>query len=434
MMPLVPDEPTPDARLAPVQRRTVAVVVTAQVFGGLGLAAGVSVGVLIARQMLDSALLAGVPLAAGTAGGAAAAIGLSRLMGREGRRPGLVTGYALGATGSATVVLAAQTQSFLLLCLGMAVFGSGNVASLLARYAGADLAPAHSRGRALSLVLFATTFGAVAGPTLVGPTRAAAEAWGLPALTGPFLLAAVAYLVAAAVLAVLLRPDPLLLARAQAAGAAEPAGATEPAEAAAPPARAGSGSWAAVVRGRAALGLLAIVAAQFVMVLMMTMTPVHMADHGHGLTVIGFVISAHIAGMYALSPVAGWLTDRMGRVATIVAGAGVLAAAGVLGGIADPDARVALTLSLFLLGLGWSLVLVAGSTLLTDSVPLDLRAQAQGNADLLVGVSATVAAAGSGVVLDLAGWVAVASVTVAAAVLTATVAVARHGTAVPVRP
>jgi MFS family permease len=313
----------------------------------------------------------------------------------------------------------------------MAVFGSGNVASLLARYAGADLAPAHSRGRALSLVLFATTFGAVAGPTLVGPTRTAAEAVGLPALAGPFLLAAVAYLVAAAVLAVLLRPDPLMLARAQPVEAATTAA---PGASVVPPARAGSGSWAAVVRGRAALGLLAIVAAQFVMVLMMTMTPVHMADHGHGLTVIGFVISAHIAGMYALSPVAGWLTDRVGRVATIVAGAGMLAAAGLLGGIADPDARAALTVSLFLLGLGWSLVLVAGSTLLTDSVPLHLRAQAQGNADLLVGASATVAAAGSGVVLDLAGWAAVAAVTVAAAVLTATVAVARHGTAVTVRP
>jgi MFS family permease len=318
-----------ESRVAAVQRRTLVVVVAAQVLGGLGLAAGVSVGVLIARQLLDSALLAGLPLAAATAGGAAAAIGLSRVMARGGRRPGLVAGYLLGAVGSVGVVVAAQVESFPLLCLAMAVFGSGNVASLLARYAGADLAPAHSRGRALSLVLFATTFGAVAGPNLVGPTRRVAESLGLPSLTGPFLLAAVAYVLAAAVLAVLLRPDPLLLARERADGDGRAAAA-----AAVPVTRSAAGSWAAVTRGRAVLGLAAIAVAQFVMVLMMSMTPVHMADHGHGLGFVGFVIGAHIAGMYAFSPLAGWLTDRIGRVATVVSGAGALAAAGLLGGLA----------------------------------------------------------------------------------------------------
>jgi MFS family permease len=180
------------------------------------------------------------------------------------------------------------------------------------------------------------------------------------------------------------------------------------------------------------LGLVAIAVAQFVMVLMMSMTPIHLADHGHGLGVIGFVIGAHIAGMYAFSPLAGWLTDRIGRVATIMAGAGALAAAGLLGGLADPDARVVLTVALFLLGLGWSLALVAGSTLLTDSVPVELRAKAQGNVDLVVGASATVAGAGSGVVLDLGGWATIATVTAAAAVvMAATVLVRRR---VPVAP
>ncbi|MGF1664343.1 MAG: MFS transporter, partial [Kineosporiaceae bacterium] len=197
------------------------------------------------------------------------------------------------------------------------------------------------------------------------------------------------------------------------------------APAAAPVTRGAAGSWAAVTRGRAVLGLAAIVVAQFVMVLMMSMTPVHMADHGHGLGVIGFVIGAHIAGMYAFSPLAGWLTDRVGRVATIVSGAGALAAAGLLSGLADPDARAALTVALFLLGLGWSLALVAGSTLLTDSVPLELRAKAQGNADLVVGASATVAGAGSGVVLDLGGWATIATVTAAAAVVMAAAVLAR---------
>lgn len=427
-----------DAPLDPaaLQRRTLVVVVAAQVLGGVGLAAGVAVGALIARDMLDSATLSGVPLAAATAGGAAAAIALSRLMALEGRRVGLVTGYGLGAVGSAIVVLAAQIESFAVLCLGMAIFGSGNVASLLARYAGADLAPPRGRGLALSLVLFATTFGAVAGPNLVAPTRSAAEALGLPPLSGPFLLSAAAYLVAAAVLAALLRPDPLLVAWRLAEDAATLPAETAAADATRPGGTAGGdehrpggpapsppapgGSWAALIRGRAATGLLAMLVAQFVMVMMMTMTPVHMADHGHSVVVIGFVISAHIAGMYLPSPVAGVLTDRIGRVPTIVAGGAVLVMAGLIAGLADPDARVALSVALFLLGAGWSLALVAGSTLLTDAVPLELRAQAQGNADLVVGVSATVAGAGSGVVLATVGWVAIATLTaVAAAAMTA---------------
>ncbi len=396
----------------------------AQVLGGVGLAAGVAVGALLARELLDDALLSGIPGALATAGGAAAAIGLSRLMAREGRRPGLVLGYVGGAMGAAVVVVAAQVGSFTLLCMGMALFGAGNVASLQARYAGADLASPERRGTALSIVLFATTFGAVAGPNLLGPTQRLAEAIGLPALAGPFLVSAVAYLLAATLLAVALRPDPLLLARAIAAEAAA-AAADQPGPGSPEPAERPIGSWQALARGPAAIGVAAMVTAQFVMVMMMTMTPVHMADHGQGLVVIGFVISAHIAGMYLPSPLSGLMADRVGRVRTIVAGAGVLATAGVVAALADPDGRAGLTVALFLLGLGWSLCLVAGSALLTDAVPLSIRPQAQGNADLLVGLSAASASAGSGVVLDLAGWVAIATITVAAALAIGSVAVAR---------
>jgi len=408
-----------DADLAAVQRRTLSVIVAGQVLGGVGLAAGVAVGALLARDLLDDALLSGLPGALATAGGAAAAIGLSRLMARSGRRPGLVLGYVMGAVGSAVVIGAAQAGDFVLLCAGMALFGAGNVASLQARYAGADLARPEHRARSLSIVLFATTFGAVAGPNLLGPTQRLAEELGLPSLAGPFVVAAAAYLAAAVLLAALLRPDPLLLARSHAAETA-----TEPVVAQRVP-----GSWAVLAHGRAAIGVAAMVTAQFVMVMMMTMTPVHMADHGQGLVVVGFVISAHIAGMYLPSPLSGILADRAGRIPTVLLGAGVLAVSGVTAMVADPDGRVGLTVALFLLGLGWSLCLVAGSALLTDAVPLSVRPQAQGNADLLAGLSAAAGSAGSGVVLDLAGWAAIAIITVTAALAVTTFTLARSARA-----
>lgn len=413
------------SRIAAVQRRTLAVVVAGQVLGGAGLAAGGTVGSLIARDMLGSQALSGLPVTASTAGGALATIGLSRLMSGRGRRPGLVAGYSLGAAGSLVVVLATSLQSFVLLCAGMAVFGSGNVASLLARYAGADLASPETRGRAISAVLFGTTFGAVAGPNLVGPAGELATAAGVPPLAGPFLISAAAYVLAAAMLAVLLRPDPLLLAR-EVVAAGLPDGATAAPEP--------GGSWAALGRGRALLALSAILVAQFVMIMMMTMTPVHMADHGHGITVIGFVISVHIAGMFLLSPLSGFLTDRIGRIPTLVAGAAVLVTAGVLGGLAHPEDPVLLTVALFLLGLGWSFSLVAGSTLLTESVPLDLRARAQGNADLLVGATGALASGGSGLILDVGGYLTIGLLTAGAALTMGLVAAGRVTTRAAAAP
>ena len=390
---------------AAVQRRTLRTLVVTQVLGGAGLASGVAVGSLIARDLGGSDALAGLPAAVSTTGGALAAVPLSRLMARAGRRPGLALGYATGAVGALVVVGAAAAEVFALLLVGMALFGAGTTANLLARYAAADCATPHARGRALSTVLFATTFGAVAGPNLAEPADALGRDLGLPQLAGPFVLSVVAYLSAAVAVLLLLRPDPLLTARAQ--GAADVAG----------PAGPRGSVWSLVLRGPALVGLSAMVGAQFVMVAMMTMTPVHMLGHGHDLGVIGFVISAHIAGMYLLSPVGGWLTDRVGRPATLQLGAGALLAAGVLGALADPRTVPLLTVALFLLGLGWSLSLVAGSALLVDAVPLDRRAQAQGNADLLVGLAGATGGLGAGLVLALSGFAVIALGTAAVAVL-----------------
>jgi MFS family permease len=384
----------------------VRVLVLSQVLGGVGLAAGVAVGALLAADLLDGDALTGIPSAAATAGSAAAAVPLSRLMARAGRRPGLVAGYLLGASGAAVVLASAQLRSFAALVVGMTLFGAGNAASLLARYAAADLAEPHHRARAVSTVLFATTFGAVAGPNLVEPTGALARAVSLPELAGPFLLSLAAYGLAAVVVGALLRPDPLLVAR----GGAGPA-----------PVAPTGGAWALVLRGPALAGLAAMVGAQFVMVAMMTMTPVHMLAHGHDLGVIGFVIGVHIAGMFAFAPLAGLLADRFGNRTAIRAGALALAAAGLTGALAAPSSAPVLAVALFLLGLGWSLALVGGSALLTASVPPPQRARAQGSGDLFVGLAGAVGGLGSGVVLALSGFAVLGLLTaaVAAALLAA---------------
>ena len=270
--------------VAQVQRRTLRVLVATQLLAGVGLAAGVAVGALLAADLLGGQALTGLPAALATAGGALAAVPISRLMTRSGRRPGLAAGYA---TCAAAVLAAAQVRSFALLLAGMLLFGAGNTASLLARYAAADLAAAHQRGRAISAVLFATTFGAVTGPNLVEPAGALARAVALPPLAGPFLLSVAAYAFAALLVTGLLRPDPLLIAR-----TGEPAGAPAPE----------ASAWVQVLRGPALTGLSAMVSARFVMVALMTMTPVHMRAHNHTLGVIGFVIGAHTRRDVRLRP------------------------------------------------------------------------------------------------------------------------------------
>ncbi len=384
-----------------LQRRTLRVLVVAQLFAGVGLASGISVAALLARDLLGGAALSGLPIAVAAAGGALAALPLSRLMARSGRRPGLAAGYLTGASGCAVVLAAAELGSFLLLVAGMVLFGVGNTAGLLARYAATDLALPERRGRAVSTILFATAFGAIAGPNLVGPAGAVARSWSLPALAGPFLLSLAAYVVAAAVITTSLRPDPLL-----AAGEDTPVG----------PARGASSGWGVILHGAALAGLLAMVGAQFVMVAMMSMTPLHMSGHGHGLGVIGFVISMHIAGMYLFSPVGGYLNDRFGSPFAITLGAGALLLAGLLGALSSPASVVLLTVALFLLGLGWGLSLVGGTSLLTASVPAEKRVAAQGNADVLVGLAGASGGISSGILLALSGFAAIGLVTAGVAV------------------
>ena len=379
---------------AELQQQTLRVLVVAQVLSGAGLAAGITVGALLAQDMLGSTGLAGLPSALFTAGSALAAVGVGRISQSHGRRPGLATGYAVGAVGSVGVVVAAVLDSPVLLFGALFIYGAGSATNLQARYAGADLADPGHRARAISTVLVATTLGGVVGPLLAAPTGQLAHMVGVPHLAGPFLLAAVAYAAAAAFLAVRLRPDPLLHAREVAASEAA-TGAQPGAVPVAAPAEVSHGIF---------LGTLVMVLTQIVMVAIMTMTPVHMHDHGHGTGAAGAVIAVHVAAMYLPSPLTGRLVDRVGSTTMAVASGGTLLAAGLLAASAPDDSVVLLALALALLGLGWNFGLVSGSAIITNAAPLETRARTQG----LVDVSIAVAGAGgglmSGVVVGLASY------------------------------
>lgn len=408
---------------ARVQRRTVRVLVLTQAVGAVGITIGIATASLLARDISGSEGQAGLAQTSQVLGAAVAAYLLARVMARRGRRVGLATGYLLGASGAVLAVVAGVVSSMPLLLLGALLLGSTTAANSGARYAATDLAEPQHRGRALSVVVWATTVGAVAGPNLTGPAAATARALGIPELTGPFALGAVGMLAAALVVGTLLRPDPLLLAR-DLAGVdrAAPQGT----------------SWGRV---RTALRdhpvLVAAVAglagAHAAMVAVMVMTPLHMEHGGAELRVIGVVISIHVLGMFAFSPVVGWLADRAGRPATLGTG-GVLLLGSLLLSAAAPEGSSALIVAgLFLLGLGWSFATVAASTLVADHAPLDARADVQGAADLVMNLAAAAAGGLAGLVVAVAGYpqLALGSMLLAGVVVVAAVVAGRSADGVP---
>ena len=386
------DAPPEEASRAAVQRRVLTVVVVAQIFSGAGLAAGITVGALLAQQMLGSTGLAGLPAALFTGGSAAAALAIGRISQRYGRRPGLALGYLVGAVGALGSAFAAITDSIWLLLASLTVYGAGAATNLQARYAGADLAEPDRRGRAVSTVLVATTLGAVAGPNLVGLTGDLAESAGVPALSGPFFLAAAAYGASALVLQAFLRPDPLLTATrwaGPAAAADVSPGATER---------------AAASRRVVVVAATAMVLTQVAMVALMTMAPIHMTEHGQGLDAVGVVIAVHIAAMYLPSPVTGWLADRYGRRPVLFGAGVVLALAGMSGALSDPESVVLASLTLGLLGLGWNLGLIGGTALITDATGVHERARTQGAVDLTIALAGASGGLASGVIVASASF------------------------------
>jgi MFS family permease len=319
---------------------------------------------------------------------------------RHGRRPSLAAAYSVAAIGSIVVVLAAIQGAIPLLLAGFVLFGGATAAGLQARFAAVDLAPAALRGRHLSIVVWGTTLGAVAGPNLAAPAGASLDNYGIPTLAGPFVFSALLFGLAAFALMLLMRPDPAILGRR--AGAQSTEGARRQKQVGMRVALRAVAS-----DPSARLGVIAMAVGHVVMVGVMAMTPVHIRSAGHDaadtLRIVGVVLSLHIAGMYAFSPVIGWLTDRFGRLPIIFAGIALLLTACALAGSAGHDsARLAIGLTI--LGIGWSSTIVAGSTLLSESVSVDLRTSAQGLSDATMGLAGASAGALSGVIVDAWGF------------------------------
>ncbi|MFG2559601.1 MFS transporter [Streptomyces sp. NPDC048496] len=385
--------PVTAAELPALRRRTSAVLIASQILGGLGVPIGIALAPVLATQVSGSEALSGLAPTASVTGTALLSLPLAALMTSRGRRPGLVLAYLIGALGAGLVVVASVVGSFPLLLLGMAGFGAGSSANLQARFAAADLAEPDRRGRAISTVIWATTIGSVLGPNIAAPAGRVFRSTSIPETAGPFLWAAGIFLLAAVVVAVLLRPDPLLTARALAPQDSRSAGGRS--------LRAGIAAVRASPMAR--LALVTVAGSHTAMVSIMVMTPVDLGHHGADLQLIGLVISGHIAGMYAFSPVMGWLSDRFGRLAVIGLAVGLLSCAALLAGTAGPS-HGQTAAGLFVLGLGWSAGLVAGSALLTDSVPQPARAAVQGLSDLTMNTAAGIGGAVAGVIVSQAGY------------------------------
>lgn len=386
--------PVSEGELPALRRRITAVLIASQILGGLGVATGIALAAMLAQEVSGTEALSGLAPTATVAGTALLSMPLAALMTARGRRPGLVLAYLIAALGAVVVVVAAVISNFPLLLLGMAGFGAGSSANLQARFAAADLAEPERRGRAISTVVWATTIGAVLGPNIAAPTGRSVSGLGIPAAAGPFLWAAGVFLVSAVMVFVLLRPDPLLTARAMSPADRSPEGRSL---------RAG----VRAVRDSplARLALVTVAVSHTAMVSIMSMTPVALSHHGADIQLIGLVISGHIAGMYAFSPLMGWLADRIGRLAVIGLAAGLLSVAALLAGTAGAS-HGQTSAGLFVLGLGWSAGLVAGSTLLTDSVPQPARAAVQGLSDLTMNTAAGIGGVVAGLIVSQAsyGW------------------------------
>lgn len=377
--------------LAPIQRRTLSVLVVSQALGGLGTTIGVAVAAILAEDVSGSEKLAGLVQTGQVLGAAVASYLLARVMGQHGRRIGLLLGYGVGALGAATCVLGGSIRSFPVLLAGGVLLGANSATNYQSRYAAADLATPETKGRALSIVLWATTVGAVLGPNLTGPAGDVAVQVGLPRLTGPFAFSVVVVLAAAMVVGVLLRPDPLLLARERVGVVAAPTGT----------------SWQRVPEVVAAhravpAGMAALSAGHAVMVAVMVMTPLHMHHGGATLEIIGIVISVHVLGMFFFSPLIGLASDRFGARSVLVGGAVLLLVAAALSGTSPSGASWHIGAGLFLLGVGWSCSTVAGSALITAATPIEARTDVQGMADLVMNGSAALAGVLAGLVMD--GW------------------------------
>lgn len=381
-----------------VQRRTLRLLFFTQIISGVGVTIGSSVGALLAADLAGVGV-SGLAQSAMVVGAALLALPAATIVQRRGRRPSLAAVYLIAATGALLTVTAAMHGWLGLLFAGFFLFGGATAASYQARYAAVDLAPPHLRGRQLSFIVWATTLGVVIGPSLAPLAGTTLAPYGVPPLAAPFFFSALLFIIAALALLLLLRPDPAVVARLAARDVAPSPAQHRPAI------RTALAMVLANRPARLAIGAMAL--GHVVMVGVMAMTPVHIRSGGHDAThtlrIVGIVLSSHVAGMYALSPVMGWLTDRLGARPVIALGIALLLTACAVAGTGG-HATAQLAIGLTVLGLGWSATIVAGSTLLNDSVSPELRVATQGLSDLIMGLAGASAGALSGVIVSAWGY------------------------------
>jgi MFS family permease len=373
-----------------IQRKTIRTLTAGQVLSGFGLGSTLSIGALLAEELSGTAAWSGAAATFSTLGAATWAIPLARLANARGRRRALASGAGLAITGALLVITAAATRTFPLLLIALFLLGAGSATGLQARFAAVDLPSPKHQGRDLSVVVWATTVGAVIGPNLFGPGEVVGRALGLPHLTGPFVFTILAQTLATTVLWFGLRPDPLLLAQQidAAKSSSKPKASLKQA--------------VAILRAKpiAAFAVSTIALSHMVMVAVMSMTPVHLEHHGATLTIVGFTISMHIAGMYAFSPIFGALSDKFGRIRIVVLGQITYVFALAIAGWGSQNIAL-VQVGLFLLGLGWSASTVAGSSLLAANLSTNEKANVQGLSDSLMNLSGAFGGATSGTILAL---------------------------------
>lgn len=377
-----------------LQEKTVKVLATAQVLNGVGVAGTVAAGSLLVASITNSETLAGLAQTSSVLGAAALALPLARLTSRGGRRLALSVGLIAGVIGSLLAIFGGSRENIYLMLTGTFLVGAASAAGYQARFAAIDLATNEKRAKQLSFVVWGSTIGAVTGPNLMEPSGNLAESFGLPRLTGPYLISAVTLALAVLVIQLFLRPDPYLTAAKDSGAATLPRVKTKVA--------------LKHIRSnaRASFAIASIAIGHIAMVAVMVMTPVHMAHVDVTLTIIGLVISVHVLGMYAFSPLVGVLTDRLGRLRVIQIGVAILLSSALISGFARADDAITLGIGLFLLGLGWSCTLIAGSALLTESVSPEFKSASQGASDLVMNLSGASGGAIAGVVIATLsyGW------------------------------
>jgi MFS family permease len=394
--PIDAPEPSEDeAYRKKVHGHTLRVLMSSQVLGGMGLVSGYIPAALLAKDITGNATLAGLAAAMLSVGSSTASFPLASYMYRKGRRPGLRTGYLIGATGAVAAFSAATLSFYPLLLIGVAMIGTGNACNLAARYAAADLATEERRASSIGLIVWASTVGSASGSYVaLALATGAAESIGLPELSGPYLLSLMVFLMASTVVHTRLRPDPLVVSGGLRSDVHTESRRAELSRAAA----------LILANPRARIAVGAMIASQVVMVAVMTMTPLHMTDGGQAASAIGVMMTIHILGMYAFSPVIGVMSDRFGRMPMVVVAAVLLMAGSEFAARTSAPDFAGVTVGNFLIGLGWGFGVIAGSSLLTESFSIEERVSVQGAADLAMSGFGAIGGLLSGSVVSLRSY------------------------------